>query len=51
MIADHTTIAAQSGITGDVREEGRTLFGSPAFDHREYLRAYAIFRSAARKKK
>lgn len=51
VIADHTTIAAQSGITGDVREEGRTLFGSPAFDHREYLRAYAIFRSAARKKK
>ena len=49
-VADHTTIAARSGVIGSVRKEGQTLLGYPAFDHKEYLKAYAAFKSAAKKK-
>lgn len=49
-VADHTTIAARSGVIGNVRKEGETLLGYPAFDHKEYLKAYAVFKSAAKKK-
>ncbi len=48
-IADKTTIAAQSGVLGDIKEEGRTLMGYPAIEHKEYIRAYVIFRKNARK--
>lgn len=49
-VADHTTIAARSGVIGNVRKEGETLLGYPAFDHKEYLKAYAAFKSASKKK-
>lgn len=49
-VADHTTVAARSGVIGSVRKEGETLLGYPAFDHKEYLKAYAAFKSAAKKK-
>ena len=47
-IADNTTLGAQSGVLGAIKEEGKVFMGSPAIPHREYLRAYAIFRKAAK---
>lgn len=47
-IADNTTIGAQAGVLGAIKEEGKVFMGSPAIPHREYLRAYALFRKAAK---
>ncbi|MFA6770385.1 MAG: UDP-3-O-(3-hydroxymyristoyl)glucosamine N-acyltransferase [Bacteroidales bacterium] len=43
-IANNTSIGAQAGIMSSIKEEGRSLLGSPAMDAKEYLRAYSIFR-------
>ena len=43
-IADNTTLAAQTGVISSVKTEGQVLFGSPALPHKQFLRAYAIFR-------
>lgn len=43
-IADKTSIGAQAGVLGHVRKEGEVLLGTPAFDYKQYLKAYAIFR-------
>lgn len=48
-IADNTTLAAKSVIVGNVKKEGAVLMGYPAINHREYLKAYAIFKSNAKK--
>ena len=47
-IADNTTLGAQAGVLGAIKEEGKVFMGSPAIPHREYLRAYALFRKAAK---
>lgn len=47
-IADNTTIAAQSGVLGSVKEEGKTVMGSPAFAYRDYMRSYALFRKSGK---
>jgi UDP-3-O-[3-hydroxymyristoyl] glucosamine N-acyltransferase len=44
-IAAHTTFAAQSGIMSSIEQEKTVWLGSPAFDHRQFLRSYAIFRN------
>lgn len=44
-IADNTKIGAQAGIIGNIKKSGQILLGSPAFDYKEYLKSYAIFRS------
>jgi len=49
-IADGTQIAAQAGVLGDVREKS-VVMGSPAFEYKDFLRAYAIFRRNARNSK
>lgn len=41
-IADQARIGAQSGVAHDVKP-GEILSGSPAFPHREWLRAQALF--------
>ncbi len=43
-IADRTTIAAQSGIQGSIKQPGQTLFGSPAFDYRQFSRSFVVFK-------
>lgn len=43
-IADKTSIGAQAGVLGNVKKEGEVLLGTPAFDYKQYLKAYAIFR-------
>lgn len=45
-IADNTTIGAQSGVIGNIRKSGQTYLGTPAFEHKQFLRSYAIFKQA-----
>lgn len=44
-LANHTTLAAQSGIMANIAEEKTVWLGSPAIEHRQFLRSYAIFRN------
>ncbi|MBS1559773.1 MAG: UDP-3-O-(3-hydroxymyristoyl)glucosamine N-acyltransferase [Bacteroidetes bacterium] len=44
VIANNTSVGAQAGISKSVTEEGQRLFGSPAFDIKEFFRSYAIFK-------
>ena len=43
-ISDNTKIGAQAGILSSTKKEGEVLLGSPAFDAREFMRAYAMFK-------
>jgi len=43
-IADGTRAAAQSGINGPVKKENSTLYGSPAFEYKQFQQSYIIFR-------
>lgn len=43
-IADGTKIGAQAGILGDVKEENSIILGSPAIDHKQFLKSYTVFR-------
>ncbi|MDX9782342.1 MAG: UDP-3-O-(3-hydroxymyristoyl)glucosamine N-acyltransferase [Bacteroidales bacterium] len=43
-IADNTKIGAQAGIMSSIKKEGEVLIGSPAFDAKEYFRAYTVFK-------
>ena len=43
-IADGTRIGAQSGIVGDIKEENTTILGAPAFDHKQFIRSWVVFR-------
>ena len=49
-IADRTTIGAQSGIMSSIETPGKSYFGYPALEHREFLRAFADFRAKGRKR-
>jgi UDP-3-O-[3-hydroxymyristoyl] glucosamine N-acyltransferase len=43
-IADGTKIGAQAGVPGDVKTENSILLGTPALDHKDFLRSSVIFR-------
>ncbi|HBY01467.1 MAG TPA: UDP-3-O-(3-hydroxymyristoyl)glucosamine N-acyltransferase [Rikenellaceae bacterium] len=43
-IPDNTKIGAQAGIMSSVKNSGETLLGSPAFDAKEFFRAYSVFK-------
>jgi UDP-3-O-[3-hydroxymyristoyl] glucosamine N-acyltransferase len=43
-VADNTKIGAQSGVAADIREESQILTGSPAIEHRTFLKSSVIFR-------
>ena len=43
-IADGTKIGAQAGIPGDVKKENTILLGSPAIEHKNFLRSSVAFR-------
>ena len=45
-IADKTTVCAKSAVIGNVRKPGQVLFGIPAIDQRQYLKAYAKFKQS-----
>jgi UDP-3-O-[3-hydroxymyristoyl] glucosamine N-acyltransferase len=44
-LAKGTKITAQAGISKTITDENNVLMGSPAFNHKDYLRSYAIFRN------
>ncbi|MBT1700828.1 UDP-3-O-(3-hydroxymyristoyl)glucosamine N-acyltransferase [Fulvivirgaceae bacterium PWU4] len=44
VITNNTSIGAQAGILKSITEEGGQILGSPAFDVKEYFRAYAVFK-------
>jgi UDP-3-O-[3-hydroxymyristoyl] glucosamine N-acyltransferase len=43
-VADGTKAGAQAGIGGDIKEENTTVLGSPAMEHKQYLKSSVIFR-------
>lgn len=44
VIADRTSIGAQAGILKSITREGEQIIGAPAFDVKEYFRAYSVFK-------
>jgi UDP-3-O-[3-hydroxymyristoyl] glucosamine N-acyltransferase len=44
VLANRTSIGAQSGIGKSVKEEGQQIIGYPAFNVKEYFRSYAVFK-------
>jgi len=44
-IASGVKIAAQSGVTKDIKEEGIVIQGSPSFEFGPYQRSYLLFRN------
>ncbi|MBL7776187.1 MAG: UDP-3-O-(3-hydroxymyristoyl)glucosamine N-acyltransferase [Saprospiraceae bacterium] len=44
-IADGTRVQAQSGIASSVKEPNQALFGAPAIDYNDYVRAYIVFKN------
>ncbi len=44
VIANNTGIGAQAGLGKSIKEEGSKIIGSPAFDVKEYYKAYAMFK-------
>lgn len=44
VIANKTSIGAQAGILKSVTSEGQQLMGSPAFDVKQYFKAYAVYK-------
>ena len=48
-IPPHTTAGGGAVVTRAPKKEGEVLIGYPAIDHREYMRAYAIFRQNGKK--
>ncbi len=43
-IANNTTVAAQSGVTKTYTTEGLKLLGSPAFELKQSLKSYTVFK-------
>lgn len=43
-IADGTQIQAQSGIANTIETPGTSLFGSPAFNYKDFIRSFAVFK-------
>jgi UDP-3-O-[3-hydroxymyristoyl] glucosamine N-acyltransferase len=44
VIANNTSFGAQAGIGKSIQKEGEKLMGSPAFDVKDYYKAYAVFK-------
>jgi UDP-3-O-[3-hydroxymyristoyl] glucosamine N-acyltransferase len=43
-IANNTSFGAQAGIGKSIQKEGEKLMGAPAFDVKDYYKAYAVFK-------
>ena len=44
-IADNVKIGARSGIEGNIKQEGITLFGTPALEILHYKRSFIHFKN------
>jgi len=43
-VANGTKIGAQSGIAGDVKKENTVIIGTPAIEHKNFMRSSVIFK-------
>lgn len=43
-LAEGTRTQAQSGLGSTIKEPNKALFGSPAIDYNDYVRAYVVFK-------
>jgi UDP-3-O-[3-hydroxymyristoyl] glucosamine N-acyltransferase len=43
-IADGTRIGAQAGIASDIGKENSVYLGTPAMEHKQFLRSFVVFR-------
>ncbi len=50
-VADNTRLGAQTGVAGNIKEENNILTGTPAVDHRIFLRSSVIIRKLPELKK
>lgn len=48
-IADKSSFAGQSGVMGSIKESGKAYMGSPAFEYRDFIKAYAVFKNLHKK--
>jgi UDP-3-O-[3-hydroxymyristoyl] glucosamine N-acyltransferase len=44
-VPNNTSIGGQSGLGKNLKKEGMQMFGSPAFDVKEYYKSYAMFKN------
>jgi UDP-3-O-[3-hydroxymyristoyl] glucosamine N-acyltransferase len=44
-IADGLKLGAQSGINASITQENATLIGAPAFEFKDYMKSYVLFRN------
>lgn len=44
VIANKTSIGAQAGVLKSISKEGQQIIGSPAFDVKEFFKAYAVYK-------
>jgi UDP-3-O-[3-hydroxymyristoyl] glucosamine N-acyltransferase len=44
VITNKTSIGAQAGILKSITKEGQQIIGSPAFDVKDYFKAYAVYK-------
>jgi UDP-3-O-[3-hydroxymyristoyl] glucosamine N-acyltransferase len=44
-VPNNTSLGGQTGLGKNIRKEGQKMFGSPAIDVNQYLRAYAVFKN------
>jgi UDP-3-O-[3-hydroxymyristoyl] glucosamine N-acyltransferase len=44
IIANKTKVGAQTGIPNSIKDEGRTLMGSPALDYTQHMRSMTVFK-------
>jgi len=49
-VADNTSVGAQSGIMSSIKEPGKSYFGSPALPYMDYMRSFAMFKKAGKRK-
>ncbi|HOT14421.1 MAG TPA: UDP-3-O-(3-hydroxymyristoyl)glucosamine N-acyltransferase [Bacteroidales bacterium] len=44
-VADGVKLGAQSGVNASITKEDATMIGAPAFDFKEYMKCYVLFRN------
>jgi len=43
-IADGTKLGAQTGLAGDIKKDNSVILGTPAMEHRQFLRSFVVFK-------
>lgn len=43
-VADGSILAAQAGVAGSIKKDNSVFLGTPAMDHKQFLRSYVVFK-------